>query len=625
MILARLQLPLKRTWLLISVTIGCFLLLDLVMVTTFEDILVRVMVRWSLYGILGGALMWLLIRHSLRAMEETANSEERYRRLVELCPDPIIVHANGLIVFANPAAASLAGFPDVTYLKNRPIFDFIHPDWQAEVIECGRTLFEQQESTGMAELTVVRSDGELLRVESATMLTVFEDQQAVQVVLRDITERKRVEQALEFQATHDALTGLANRALLLDRLANAIERDSPSGLLLMDLDRFKEVNDTLGHHAGDTLLQQVGARLRGVLRDAESIARLGGDEFAAVVPLDDGWSPEELAEELLHLFETPFQVDGQPVVIGASIGIAQFPEHGTQPDTLLRRADVAMYVAKRNGEGFAMYESRHDQNSPDRLLMIGDLRRAVDQGELVLHFQPKIDLRTGGLEGVEALVRWQHPIRGLIPPDQFIAVAEQAGLIDALSQWVLRAALRQCRTWKRSGIEIPVAINLSPRNLHDQTLPDTIARLLEQHELPARLLGVEITESTLMADPARALEVLGRLRDMGIRVAIDDFGTGHSSLAYLKQLPVAELKIDRSFVRDILSDEGDRLIVRATVELAHSFGLRVVAEGVEDALTQRLLMDLGCDVGQGYHMSKPLRGTEVTQWLHEHLSNAQAA
>ena len=257
--------------------------------------------------------------------------------------------------------------------------------------------------------------------------------------------------------------------------------------------------------------------------------------------------------------------------------------------------------------------------------MIGDLRRAVDHGELVLHYQPKIDLSTGGLEGVEALVRWQHPIRGLIAPDQFIAVAEQAGLIDALSQWVLRAALRQCRAWRRGGLDIPVAINLSPRNLHDQRLPDTIAELLAQHELPPHLLGVEITESTLMADPARALDVLTRLRDMGIRVAIDDFGTGHSSLAYLKRLPVAELKIDRSFIRDMVSDEGDRLIVRTTIELAHSFGLRVVAEGVEDDLTKHLLTELGCDVGQGFHLSFPLPGPEVTHWLHEQLSMQRAA
>ncbi len=365
--------------------------------------------------------------------------------------------------------------------------------------------------------------------------------------------------------------------------------------------------------------------MRGVLRHTGTIARLGGDEFAAIVPCIEPQAVPRLARELLQLFQIPYEVQGQPVVVGASIGIALFPEHGLEPEALLRRADVAMYVAKRSGEGFAFYEPCQDQNSPDRLTMIGDLRRAVDQGELVLHYQPKIELSTGGLEGVEALVRWQHPMRGLIAPDQFIAVAEQAGLIDALSQWVLRAALRQCRAWRRGGLDIPVAINLSPRNLHDQRLPDTIAELLAQHELPPHLLGVEITESTLMADPARALDVLTRLRDMGIRVAIDDFGTGHSSLAYLKRLPVAELKIDRSFIRDIVSDESDRLIVRTTVELAHSFGLRVVAEGVEDDLTKHLLTELGCDVGQGFHMSRPLPGPEVTHWLHEQLSTQRAA
>ncbi len=317
--------------------------------------------------------------------------------------------------------------------------------------------------------------------------------------------------------------------------------------------------------------------MRGVLRHTGTIARLGGDEFAAIVPCIEPQAVPRLARELLQLFQIPYEVQGQPVVVGASIGIALFPEHGLEPEALLRRADVAMYVAKCSGEGFAFYEPCQDQNSPDRLTMIGDLRRAVDQGELVLHYQPKIELSTGGLDGVEALVRWQHPMRGLIAPDQFIAVAEQAGLIDALSQWVLRAALRQCRAWRRGGLDIPVAINLSPRNLHDQRLPDTIAKLLAQHKLPPHLLGL------------------------------------------------AELKIDRSFIRDIVSDEGDRLIVRTTVELAHSFGLRVMAEGVEDDLTKHLLTELGCDVGQGFHMSRPLPGPEVTHWLHEQLSTQRAA
>jgi diguanylate cyclase (GGDEF)-like protein len=444
-------------------------------------------------------------------------------------------------------------------------------------------------------------------------------------MFRDVTERKRAEEALAYQATHDTLTGLGNRLLLLDRLREAMQLKTPVALLLMDLDRFKEVNDTLGHHAGDALLQQIGARLRGVLRDALAIARLGGDEFAAIVPTGDAERIANLGKDVLHMFETPCQIEGQPVVIGASIGVALSPRHGDEAQTLLRRADVAMYVAKRDGDGLAFYDSSHEQLKPDRLVMIGDLRRAVEQGELVLHFQPKIHLRTRRLVGVEALVRWHHPLRGLVAPDQFIPVAEQAGLIDSLSQWVLRAAMRQSRAWRRSGLDIPIAINLSPRNLHDQRLPDMVAELLEEHDLPASALGVEITESTLMADLNRGLHVLNRLREMGLDVAIDDFGTGHSSLAYLKRLPVSELKIDRSFVSDLLRDKSDQVIVRAAIELAHSLGLTVTAEGIQDELTQQLLMDMGCDVGQGFQLARPLRGPEVSHWVHEQASHQRAA
>jgi diguanylate cyclase (GGDEF)-like protein/PAS domain S-box-containing protein len=572
-------------------------------------------------GSLNGAILVLRDMGEWRRAETALReSEERYRLLVELCPDPIIVHCEGKIVYANPATTRLAGADSVDEIVGRPIVEFVHPDFHESVLARVAKSADHVD-TGLRESTLLRFDGELIQIESTTMPITFEGRPAIQAVLRDVTERKRAEVALAHQALHDALTGLPNRVLLLDRLEQAIagaRRDgSCLSLLLMDLDRFKEVNDTLGHHAGDLLLQQVATRLRGALRQADTIARLGGDEFAVILPGTDAGGVVTVVENLLRRLHAPFAVEGQPVVIGASIGVALSPEHGEEADALMRRADVAMYVAKRTNAGFSIYRAEQDRNSPERLSMIGDLRRAVEEGELVLHYQPKVDLRTGELTGVEALVRWEHPMRGLLSPDEFVPIAEQAGLIEPLSRWVLRAALTQASAWLRIGLEVPVSVNLSMRTLHDEQVPDQIMELLTAARTPARLLMLEITESTLMQDPLRTLAILERLRAEGIRVALDDFGTGHSSLAYLKRLPVDEVKIDRSFVKDIAIDETDRVIVRSTVDLAHSLGLRVVAEGVEDEMTAALLADLGCDEAQGYHLGRPLRGHDLTHWLCE--------
>jgi diguanylate cyclase (GGDEF)-like protein/PAS domain S-box-containing protein len=549
-----------------------------------------------------------------RARSATANWSN-------FCPDPIVVHRDGLLLFANPAAVFMAGASRTDQIVGHSILEFIHPDSQEFVLERARASLEQDEGASMGRETLVRLDGELIQIESTMMPVTFEGRPAIQAVLRDVTERRRAEAALAHQAMHDALTGLPNRVLFLDRLQQAISaarRDGTSlSLLLMDLDRFKEVNDTLGHHAGDLLLQQVGTRLHSAVRQVDTIARLGGDEFAVILHGTGANGVSTIVESLLQRLQAPFMVEGQPVAIGASIGVALWPEHGDEPDALLRRADVAMYVAKRTGEGFAIYTADQDRNSPDRLSMIGELRRAIDEGELVLHYQPKIELKTGQLAGVEALVRWAHPLRGSIGPDQFIPIAEQAGLIDPLTRWVLRAALAQAAAWQRIGLVVPVAVNLSMRSLTDELLPDKIAELLLAARTTSSLLVLEITESTLMVDLPRTLGILQRLRAMGIRIAIDDFGTGHSSLAYLKRLPVDEVKIDRSFVRDIATDATDRIIVRSTVDLAHSLGLRVVAEGVEDARTKELLAELGCDEVQGFHLSRPLRGHDLTHWLCE--------
>jgi len=383
----------------------------------------------------------------------------------------------------------------------------------------------------------------------------------------------------------------------------------------MDLDRFKEVNDTFGHHIGDLLLEQLGERLGGVLRNSDTIARLGGDEFAVLLPTATIDDARQIADRLLQVLEEPFALGGLQLEIDASIGIALSPDHATDADTLLRRADVAMYVAKRGNSGHATYTADQDQHSPMRLAMVGELRRAVENSELSLYFQPKVSLKSGRVTCAEALVRWQHPKHGLLGPDLFVPIAEQTGLIRPLSRWVLDAALRQVNRWRQDGLDLAVAVNLSMRNLHDPEMAETIRQLLARWGVPASCLTIEITESSLMADAARAMEVLSRVRSMGVGVSIDDFGTGYSSLAYLKRLPVHELKIDKSFVAHMASDENDAAIVRSTIGLAHDLGLRVVAEGVEDQQTWDVLAALGCDVAQGYFISRPLPALALGEWL----------
>jgi diguanylate cyclase (GGDEF)-like protein len=426
----------------------------------------------------------------------------------------------------------------------------------------------------------------------------------------------------QHQALHDALTGLPNRTLLRDRIDQAIHQADrelvPAALLLIDLDRFKEVNNALGHQYGDQLLVQVGDRLRGRLREVDTVARLGGDEFAILLPrIQTAEGAVAVASKLLDGFDEPFILEDLTLDVEASIGVAVYPEHGSDPDELLQHADIAMYVAKDTHAGFVLFDPNHDQHSPRRLALLGELRRAIDQQQLVLHYQPKIDAHTGQMLGVEALVRWQHPKHGLIPPKDFIPLAECTGLIGPLTNYVLDAALRQCRDWRQAGHELAIAVNVSARSLLDLDFPDQIAGLLARWDLPARLLVVEITESTIMADPTQALEILGRLNIMGVQVAIDDFGTGYSSMAHLKTLPVHELKIDRSFVSQMTSNDRDAVIVHTTVDLGRNLGLRVVAEGVENSQTLRELDALGCDAIQGYYISRPVSADTLIQWLEQ--------
>ena len=424
----------------------------------------------------------------------------------------------------------------------------------------------------------------------------------------------------ERQALHDSLTGLPNRALLHDRIKRQISDDDRLGrravVMLTDLDHFKEINDTLGHHVGDELLKLVATRLKGALREDDTVARLGGDEFAILAPhlrdVAEGW---RLAERLTRALDEPFAIDGVRLDVRASIGLAFFPDHGDDVDTLIQRADVALYAAKETRGSVAVYDPRRDPHPLQRLALLSELRQGIENDQLVLYYQPKADAATGKVSSVEALVRWQHPRRGLIGPDEFVPVAENTGLIGQLTLVVLEKALRTVRAWDRLGLTLSISVNLSVRHLNDLDLPNQVRTLLTRFGVEPERLTLEVTESTIMADPTRSVTVLGMLRDLGVQLAVDDFGTGYSSLAYLKRLDVDELKIDKSFVQNLGASESDAVIVRSTIELGHNLGLRVVAEGVEDAATWRLLQALGCDSVQGYFLSRPVPDKELVRWL----------
>ncbi|MEU8526286.1 bifunctional diguanylate cyclase/phosphodiesterase [Streptomyces sp. NPDC048629] len=440
---------------------------------------------------------------------------------------------------------------------------------------------------------------------------------AVPLIALDSTlwiARARAEEQLK-----DPLTGLPNRQWLLERTWTALEQAEAEGarsaLVLIDLDRFRSVNDTLGHLAGDRLLLQIADRLRLALPRGAEAARLGGDEFAVLLPAADSTtSAQRVARHLVAELSSPLDLDGLTLVLEASAGVAVFPDHALDAEGLLRRADVAMYQAKRDRTGVEVYESKRDSNTPDRLGLLGDLRRALDAGEVELHYQPKVRF-DGQVAGLEALVRWVHPERGKVPPDEFIAIAESSGLMPHLTEYVLETALAQVARWRAQGLKVPVAVNVSPRDVHTPGFAGAVAARLARHGVPAGALQLEITEHVLLEDPQRAADTLAGLTGHGVKMSLDDFGTGYSSLVHLRRLPVSELKIDRSFVARLAVDTEDAEIVRCTVDLAHSLGLLVVAEGVEDDETWERLRDLGCDAVQGWLVAAAMPPSETTAWL----------
>jgi diguanylate cyclase (GGDEF)-like protein len=423
----------------------------------------------------------------------------------------------------------------------------------------------------------------------------------------------------EHLALHDELTELPNRSLMEERLDYGLmvakRQQEPLILLLMDLVRFKEINDSLGHIYGDYLLQEVAHRMRGRVRLSDTLARVGGDEFALILPATTLSQAVMISQKISEAVEEPFMIEGHNVNVSISIGIAMYPEHGMDSESLILYADTAMYDAKRNGVIYAIFNPAQDRTTFNRLVMIGELRKALQDNQMFLDYQPKVSLKEKGVVGVEALVRWNHPEKGVINPDNFIPLAEQAGLIKNLTTFVLDKALEQCALWKQDGLHIPVAVNLSIKNLHDLNFPNEVKKMLEKWEIDPHLLVLEITESCIIIDQERVTRVVNELKSIGTKLSIDDFGTGYSSISYLKRFPAREIKIDKSFIMDMISNEENAIIVKSTIDMVHNIGCKVVAEGVENQETLNLLAGLDCDFIQGFHVCYPLPPNQITEWF----------
>ena len=564
-----------------------------------------------------------------------SDTEERFRSVVANIPGVVYrcaYDATWTVQFMSGQIEDLVGYPASDFIDNkvRSYDSIIHPDDLPYVIaEVGDAL--DRGSAYSLEYRLIHLSGESRWVAEHGRPVLSPDgrgQWTVGVIL-DITRQKATEKSRELverqllnQALHDSLTGLPNRVLFHDSVAQAISEAQHSGselaVLVMNLDRFREVNDCLGHASGDLLLQEVGRRLREVLREDDSMARFGSDEFAVLVPQARRAHVLEVVRRVRGAIEQPIDLAGLPVNLEASIGISAYPRDGVDVDSLLRCADTAMYVAKDTNLGYAFYDASVDTRAETRLDLIGDLRHAIENQELVLYYQPKISVRSGRIVGVEALIRWNHHSRGLVMPGEFIPVAQETSLIKELTLHVINDAGLQWRAWADEGRRLPIAVNLSRPDLVDPAFPGEVATLLGKWRMPVTMLKFEVTEGSVADDPRRTEDVLERLGAMGLRLSVDDFGTGYFSVAYLNRLPIDEIKIDRSFVSAMAAHEEDEIVVRSTIDLGHNLGLRVVAEGVETRAVMERLAQFGCDVTQGYYLGRPMPAEELASWLDQH-------
>jgi len=565
----------------------------------------------------------------IEARQAQATAISRFRTLFDGASIGILrLDPDGLMVEVNPELALMLG-ADAEQISGVRFSEYILGEDRAAFEKMLVELLSGERKSFQLELSFRRESRSELWVLLRAVLEpgVPGEPDSAVAMIENITERKRAERELirqseinEHQALHDPLTGLPNRTLFSERIGQAIREAQRSktklAVALIDLDRFKEVNDSLGHSAGDHLLINVGERMADALRASDTVARLGGDEFGLLLPeLKGAHDALPVLERLQAALEDPIHVQSLPIGIEASIGIAIYPDHGEDAQILIQRADVAMYDAKRDGCSYMFYDDDAHDYDMTSLTLVAELRRAIAERELVLYYQPKAALASGHVTSVEALIRWMHPERGVVFPDSFIPIAQETSLIGPLTLYVIDEALRQVRTWTEKGFKLSIAVNLSTRNLLDRGFPRQVAELLERWQVKPESLELEVTESSMLANPSRAKAVLNELSELGIRLSIDDFGTGYSSLAYLRQLPIDEIKIDRSFVIGMEIEAGDAVIVRSTVDLGRNLGLDVVAEGVETVEIWDSLRELGCNTAQGYYLGRPMPAEEMLVWL----------
>ncbi len=552
-------------------------------------------------------------------------SEERYHKLFENGTDAIALAdaETGELLDVNHALEKLIGRPKAELIgKSQKMLHPPEPSFHA--VSSSFQMHRTSKEGGSIETRILRKDGTTRDVEIRASTMDLEGRKVLLGFFRDLSDRKHYEERLEYQATHDSLTGLPNRKILSDRLAQSVAHSRRAGkwaaAMLMDLDRFKIANDSLGHDAGDEILREMGRRLSNMIRSGDTVARLGGDEFMLIFPeLSSEEDTVLLARKYLDAIALPMKVAGREISVSASLGIAIYPRDGEDPSSLLRNADVAMYRAKElGGNGFQFYSSEMNERMLQKLELENGIRRALDRREFELYYQPKVDLRQGHIVGVEALIRWNHPGRGIVSPGEFIPLAEETGLIVQIGEWVIEESCARLAAWKEMGLaDTTLAINLSAKQFQQKDLLSIMERSIRKHAVDAALLEIEVTESAAMADPEQAILILQDLKKLGVRISLDDFGTGYSSLSCLKRFPVDSLKIDRSFVNDIAVEPSDASITRMMISMAHSMDRKVIAEGVESEAQLRFLQREGCDEMQGYYFSRPVPESEVTAMLLE--------
>ena len=550
-----------------------------------------------------------------KAMEDLRESEERLAKFMQASAEGIAFHRDGIVTDANPPLCELLGYT-LDELRGRQAIDFVSSEQRPHVqsvLDGGLDL--------SYESAVIRKDGQRIPVELIGRTLVYGDEKLRMSIVRDLRDRHAAQARIHHLAHHDALTGLPNRMSFMERLGRQIERARAANrtlaLLFVDLDHFKRVNDSLGHLVGDQLLQTVAARISASLRASDVVARFGGDEF--IVLLDEASRDDvaEVAHKLLRAIELPVAAEGRDLSVTPSVGIAMFPQDGATPTELIKNADTAMYIAKSRGRANCQFfDPAVAIATYDALVLESELTQALQRDEFVLHWQPQVRATDGALAGIEALIRWMHPERGMLRPDAFIALAEQQRVMLPISQWVLRTAARAALRWRSAGlIDVPIAVNLSSMQFRAAGFVEAVAQVLREEGVPGQWLELELTERMLMDDVGDVKRTLQQLKALGMRVAVDDFGTGYSSLAHLKELPIDGMKIDRSFVRDLPHQRGSAAIARAVMQMAQGLSITVVAEGVENEAQRRFLLEHGCELLQGELISLPMPEAELVAWI----------